>query len=122
MIKINVDKKSEQGILKSLQLMTLPIGKRKKILNVYAKSAIKEARSNQRKQTTPEGKRWKTKKSRKGRRMLSGLARMMGVTMNDGNKAIVGWKVTRTAEIAYRHHHGIKEKVSRAKGMKSQND
>ncbi len=53
--------------------------------------------------------------------MMAGLSRMMTVVSNNGSIAIVGWKRDKTAQVAYAHHHGIKERVSRAKAIKAQN-
>lgn len=122
MIKISVNKQSERGVLDSLKAMTLPRKKRVHMLGRAAKTVVRTSRKNQRGQKTPGGKRWEKKKGkRRGRKMMSGLSKYMSVISNDGSMAVISWKSAKSAKVAYMHHHGIKERVSRAKAIKAQN-
>lgn len=122
MLEITVDKRSQLNVKESLMLMMLPRSKRKRILAKTTKASIKLSRKNQRQQKGPDGKKWKKRKTKGGRKMMSGLARYMTTTSNDGQSATIGWRSGKTAEVAFNHHHGKREKRSRAAAIKAQRD
>lgn len=119
MIKIKVDKKSEQGVLDSLKLMMLTKTKRRRILNKTAKASVKTSRQNQKNQQTSTGKAWQKRASKKRKKMQIRLARLLTVTASNENKAVIGWRKSGTAQVASKQHHGHRQRHTRASAIKA---
>lgn len=119
MIKISVDRQSELGILNSLKAMTLPPKRRKRLLQAAAKGSVQTSRKNQRNQKTPQGKNWKKRVGKSRKKMQVRLAKLLTVTGNDGNRAVIGWRKAATAQVAGKQHYGHRQRHTRASAIKA---
>ncbi|HHF0505251.1 hypothetical protein R7Q40_11215 [Vibrio sp. 506] len=119
MIKISVDKQSELGVLDSLKAMTLPPKRRKRLLQAAAKGSVQTSRQNQRSQKTPLGRNWRKRSGTSRKKMQVRLARLLTVTGNDGNTAVIGWRKSATARVAAKQHYGHRQRHTRAAAIKA---
>ncbi|EGR1038533.1 phage virion morphogenesis protein [Vibrio cholerae] len=119
MITIRADRDSQLMLMESLKLLTLPAKKKKGLLEQAALISREKSRSNAAKQESQEGTAWKERKRLSGKKsrkkMLQGIARLMGVISVDEKRAVVGWKVGMTSKIAAYHHSGGSYKMSASK-------
>ena len=97
----------------SMDLMLLTSGRRKRVLKKTANDVRKRSRQNLRMQKTVNGSSMQTRKTGKGR-MLKGLGKTMESSATT-RQAKVSWKNKMTAQIAYRHQHGIPENFNKSK-------
>ena len=115
-ISMKVDKKQHLSLLESLELMTLPPATRFRIFKKTGQAIRKKARENIRAQKTVKGSPMKPRQDGK-KRVLARMGRGL-ITQTTKNGVKVTWKQSLTAQIAYRHQHGIPESFTAAKMLK----
>lgn len=119
MIKISVDKQSQLSVLESLNAMTLPRKRRKRILQNASKGSVQTSRKNQKDQKDPSGKKWPKRAGKSRKKMQVRLASLLTVTGNDGSQATIGWRKGATEKVAAKQHYGHRERHTRASAIKA---
>ncbi len=121
MIRISVDENSKLRTVDALRLISLPKKKRTLILRKAARSEIKAARDNQRKQQFPDGEKWKKRADGRNKKIQIKLARYMTEISNDGNEVVFGWRNKRSSQIASQHHYGYTQEFTAEKFSQQMN-
>lgn len=108
-----VSRSEQLGVMRSLELLTLPAGRRKRVFKKVSQGARKIVRCNMRQQKTIGGSAFAKRKVGRGK-MLRKLGRTLGVSAQ-ASGATLTWRNALTAQIAYRQHHGVAEPFNAAK-------
>lgn len=99
---------------RQIQLLSLPLATRKRVLSKVAKKVISSSKKRVSSQTDLQSsrfqRRWKPRTDR--RKMLSKLARQMAVNRNTGDEAVIGFRGGLSGIIAAKQQHGFSQTVT----------
>lgn len=107
-----------RGLIKAeqqLQLLALPVAKRRRLLNTASKRL--RTRNNRRlaDQRNLDGSPFEKRQGSGKRKMLRGLGKRLQVTQLTANQAVLGWRQRRNARIASEHQTGLSTTMTAAR-------
>ena len=112
-LTFTVDKKSRLSLSQTLDLYQLSPARRKRVLKKVGQRVRRSSRDNLRTQRTIDGTPMQGRSTGRGK-MLRRIGKTMTTHTSD-KKVDVTWKNRITAQIAYRHQHGVPETFTASK-------
>lgn len=97
---------SRRKLKRTLNALSLPKHKQKEVLKLTLWKIKNEANKNVTAQRTPNGEQWKRRKSGSRKKMLRRRGRLLTITENNGQKAVLGYRNKKEGELAALHHYG----------------
>ncbi|WP_299580916.1 phage virion morphogenesis protein [uncultured Microbulbifer sp.] len=116
-MSVRIDITGHLGVKKQLQLLQLPAAKRRRLLGQVGRKVRTYSRKRLREQRDLNGKPWQARKKKGNRRMLRGLSKKLRSKATP-EKAVIDFKDSVTAGIAYKHQHGVSERWNAEKAEK----
>lgn len=117
-INIDTDKKSTLRLMDQVDVLTMSPVRRRKMLRQMAKHTRSDLRQNIRQQRTVTGAKMTPRASKRKKRMFSKMAKGMVTRIKNDHTAIVTWKQTGQAKLAFQHHHGVSENFTSKKAAR----
>jgi hypothetical protein len=117
-LTIDTDKKSCLRLHDQIDVLTMKPVQRRRLLREIGKETRADVRKNVRQQQTVTGSAMAPRASKKKRRMFRKMAKGMVTRIRGDHQAIVTWKNTGQAKVAYQHQHGISENFTAQKAKR----
>ncbi len=117
-LAISSDEKRLKRLARQVNVLRLSPRQKRKLLKKIGSKTIKKTRQNIRGQKTITGSKMEGRAGKQKKRMFRKLGKNLTTKITDQDSAIVTWKHAGQAKVAYRHHHGIPEKMTAGKAKK----
>ena len=117
-IRCELNSAGLKKLKKQLAILALPPRERTRYVNSVAREIIKESRRNIRQQRTVSGSGMEPRKNGK-RKLLRKMGKGLIAKKNGKFRRDITWKNGRKAQIAYRHQHGVTQKITANQQNKS---